>query len=217
MGLPSLASCACFWAVWAYCLFEGLATNKAAAEDADATFDDTALALDVATGFPATRAPEDWAMDAEMDPDGIVPLLPVMVPVLDEAVLDSTEAETLVLSVPVADEVVTERLEADDLVPMVDPWVTDADIDENVPVKEVTPPVAEDAVADGESKVTDADPDDRVPVKEESADAEADVKVPLKMEPLALGDDTVADEMPTEEVEPDPAVAEEALPLLDEI
>lgn len=145
-------------------MFEGLATNKAAAEDADATFDDTALALDVATGFPATTAPEDWVIDAagvvKPDPDENVPLLPVMVLAPDEAVLDCPEAERLVPSVAVADKVVTERLEADELFPIVDP---DADIDENVPVKEEPPAPAEDAVTD------DTVADGRVPVKEEPA------------------------------------------------
>lgn len=148
IDLPFLASCACVWAVFAYCLFEGLASNKAAAEDADATFDDTALALDVATGFPATTAPEDWVMEAgivEPDPDEIVPLLPVMALVPDEAVLDCLEAERLDPSVPVTDKVVMERPEVDELDPIGDP---DAEIEEKVPVTEGPPVPGEDAVAD---------------------------------------------------------------------
>ena len=148
-------------------MFEGLATNRAAAEDADATFDDTALALDVATGFPATTTPEDWVIDAagvmDPDPDENVTLLPVMVVAPDEAVLDCLEAERLVPNVPVADKVLTERLEADELDPTVDP---DADIDDKAPVKEEPPAPAEIAVAD-----------DKVPVKEEPA--------PLAEDPVA--------------------------------
>lgn len=213
-------------------MFEGFATNKAAAEDADATFDDTALALDVATGFPATMAPEDWVMDAagifELVPNETVALLPVIVPVPDESVLDGPEAERLVPSVPVADEGVTERPEAEELVPTVDPWVADADADSKVPVKEETSTLAEDAVAYRGLRAADADSDDEVPVKEEPAslaedavadreprvpDADADNELPLREEIPALAEDTVADEAPTN----DPAELEAALPLLDEI
>ena len=53
----------CCWAACAFC-GEGLATRAAAAEDADATLEDTTLALDVATGLPATVTPDDCSADA---------------------------------------------------------------------------------------------------------------------------------------------------------
>ena len=80
-------------------MFEGSAANAAAADDADATFDDTALALEVAAGLPATMAPEDCILGAaeipELVPEKSVLLLPIVVLVAGEAVLVSPEAEEL--------------------------------------------------------------------------------------------------------------------------
>ena len=72
-------------------MFEGSAANAAAADDADATFDDTALALEVAAGLPATMAPEDCILGAAE--------IPELVPEKSVLLLDDTCTVCRVLGV----------------------------------------------------------------------------------------------------------------------
>ena len=92
-------------------MFEGSAANAAAADDADATFDNTALALSVAVEFPATMAPEDCVVDVaetpELVPGKLVLRLPYMALFTSEALLTSPEAEAPILNVFVAPESTT--------------------------------------------------------------------------------------------------------------
>ena len=105
-------------------MFEGSAANAAAADDADATFEETALALEVAAGLPATMAPEDCIMDAAEIPELVleksVLLLPVMVLVAGEVVLANPEAEELVPNVFLAPEAMMEELGVFGLLPLLD-------------------------------------------------------------------------------------------------
>lgn len=143
-------------------MFEGSAANAAAADDADATFDDTALALEVATRLPATMAPEDCVMDAaeipELVPAKLVVLLLVMVLVAGEAVLANPEAEDVVPNVFMALEAITEEPEAERLVLTVDPWVANVVANDRVSVKEEPLALIEDGVADGEPIERELDP-----------------------------------------------------------
>ena len=143
-------------------MFEGSAANAAAADDADATFDDTALALNVAMGLPATMAPEDCVLDVAETPElvfgKLVLLLPLVVLFTSEALLASPEAEAPIPNVFVAPESTTEEPEADELVPTVGFWTFNEVADRRVSVKDELIALLADGVADGKPTEKKLDP-----------------------------------------------------------
>ena len=143
-------------------MFERSAARAAAADDANATLDDTAFALEVAAGLPATMASEDCIMDAaeilELVPEKLVLLLPVMVLVAGDVVLASPEAEEMVPKVFLAPEATIYEPEAERLVLTVDTWPNCVVADIRVSVKEEPLARVEDGVVDGETIEKELDP-----------------------------------------------------------
>ena len=111
----------CCWAACAFCE-EGLATRAAAAEDADATLADTALALDVATGLPATVTPDDCSADAvtllELELESLVEMIPEHVATVVGPGVGLVLVADAVLEIPTDGEspAIAEELIADDAV-----------------------------------------------------------------------------------------------------
>ena len=110
----------CCWAACAFCGFEGLATRAAAAEDADATLEDTTLALDVATGLPATVTPDDRSADAvtllDLESKSLVEMTPELVATVEGPGVGLVLVADAVLDIPTDSEppAIAEELIADD-------------------------------------------------------------------------------------------------------